>query len=339
MSFSRFSRGLLRALITLMALLLLVACISYYYLPWPIMDLLSLVVPPLWTLNLLGVFYLVRTNRLRQALLPAALLLFSLFCFGPYYRVSDTSAGQETPALVVASFNTGNHRGWAGAAGDPDPAVFSGSLERLDADIVCFQELNRSEAYRVPGYPYRHFSTNNPGKSTQAIFSRYPITGSGSIDFPDSSNNAIYADLVVGTDTIRVYNVHLQSYRIGSRRFLYRDYGSRFLSRFAAVAARHAQQAERVKTHQLASGRPALICGDFNATAFSHAYRILSGGMSDSFGEKGTGFGASYHLKGIPFRIDYILSGPAFEVIGHQVPDIRLSDHRPVRAELRLQQE
>jgi len=53
-------------------------------------------------------------------------------------------------------------------------------------------------------------------KYGQAIFSKFPIVKSGSIEFPNTANNAIYADIVKGSDTIRIYNVHLQSLRIAA---------------------------------------------------------------------------------------------------------------------------
>ena len=70
-----------------------------------------------------------------------------------------------------------------------------------------------------------------------------------------------------------------------------------------------------------------------NATAYSHTYRILKTGLKDSFRERGSGWGITFYLSGrYPFRIDYILAGKGFGVLGHRNYPDRLSDHLPVSA-------
>nr|WP_255444045.1 endonuclease/exonuclease/phosphatase family protein [Robiginitalea sp. SC105] len=260
----------------------------------------------------------------------------SLFSFGPYYRLSGPAERVGTKGIRIASFNTGNTRT---PGGRERTTALQTALDQMDADILCFQELDRRSSYSLPRYPYRAISPDKPDKSTQAIFSTYPIVGSGNIDFNESANNAMYADIVVEGDTIRVYNVHLQSYRIRSprlKRFIFRDNGMTFLKRIQAVANLHVEQAQLVKEHQESSPYRSVICGDFNATPFSRTHRILSKGLNDSFGEAGSGYAGTYSRRGIPFRIDFILADLRMEVLRHQTHDIRLSDHLPVSATLRL---
>ena len=47
-----------------------------------------------------------------------------------------------------------------------------------------------------------------------AIYSKYPLINTHSFNFKDSYNNTIVADVIRGIDTIRVYNLHLQSFSI-----------------------------------------------------------------------------------------------------------------------------
>jgi len=65
-------------------------------------------------------------------------------------------------------------------------------------------------------------------------------------------------------------------------------------------------------------------------------YQTIKGDMSDSFFEKGEGFGKTYRLFRYPMRIDYILADDSFKISDHKNYDERLSDHYPVMATLQL---
>jgi len=65
-------------------------------------------------------------------------------------------------------------------------------------------------------------------------------------------------------------------------------------------------------------------------------YGIAKGAMQDTFDEKGTGFGKTFDLKVVPFRIDFILADKTMQVMTHQNFDLRLSDHYPVMTSIRL---
>ena len=96
------------------------------------------------------------------------------------------------------------------------------------------------------------------------------------------------------------------------------------------------EQAEIFRNHLNKSPHRNIVCGDFNNTQFSNVYKIVKGNLQDSFLESGSGFGRTYDLWKLPLRIDYILADPDFEVVSHQNFDVKLSDHYPVMATLRL---
>ncbi|HYH02768.1 MAG TPA: endonuclease/exonuclease/phosphatase family protein [Bacillota bacterium] len=86
---------------------------------------------------------------------------------------------------------------------------------------------------------------------------------------------------------------------------------------------------------------PLILTGDFNADYQSEAVLLLSAGLQDiqklsRFGPQGT-FRARDGQVGP--RIDYILASPEFIVEDFQVIDSWVSDHLPVVAKLRLEQE
>ncbi|MEO1010324.1 MAG: endonuclease/exonuclease/phosphatase family protein, partial [Bacteroidota bacterium] len=75
---------------------------------------------------------------------------------------------------------------------------------------------------------------------------------------------------------------------------------------------------------------------DMNNTQFSGVYRKIKGNFRDSFQEKGFGFGSTFHLRFLPFRIDYVLADSRIEVMAHRNYDVVLSDHLPVMASFRF---
>src|SRR5690606_32831615 len=72
-------------------------------------------------------------------------------------------------------------------------------------------------------YPYHYFSKdvnirNGFYQAGSIIFSKYPIIRTEKIPYPKGiSESFIFADILHGTDTIRVFNVHLQSYKFSEQ--------------------------------------------------------------------------------------------------------------------------
>ncbi|WP_420319827.1 endonuclease/exonuclease/phosphatase family protein [Flagellimonas sp.] len=215
-------------------------------------------------------------------------------------------------------------------------------VSRKDPDIVCFQEchyaMKRSDDLSEYDYKFVDFIYGkHSGKVIQAIYSKYPILKVEAIDFPGSSNNAIYADLLVQKDTVRLYNIHLQSFRIIPKiETIQSEKSSKLLSRLRKVMLKQAEQAQLIRENMATTHYKKIVVGDFNNTQYSNVYRRIKGDLQDTFLEKGKGFGRTYNLLGFPMRIDYILADEDFEVISHKNFDEKLSDHYPVMATLRL---
>ncbi|MGB5480889.1 MAG: endonuclease/exonuclease/phosphatase family protein, partial [Eudoraea sp.] len=186
-------------------------------------------------------------------------------------------------------------------------------------------------------YEYHYITPYGSNKSVQAIFSKYPIVAEGSLEFPETLNNAIYADIKYKGESIRVYNVHLQSFnvipsRVKSVRRVVRAYG-----KMRKTFVKQEEQVQIFDKHRKESPFRTIVCADFNNTPFSNVYRIAKGEMQDTFDEKGTGFGKTFDLKVVPFRIDLILADKSMKVMTHQNFELRLSDHYPVMTSIRLQ--
>lgn len=212
-------------------------------------------------------------------------------------------------------------------------------IDSLNADILVFQESNYKEGSKLKGYPYNFLGYREGiDKSLLAIYSKFPIINTGYVDFPDTRNNAIYADIKIKEDTIRIYNTHLQSFSTNEHIMAkkYNDYN--YLKTLNHTNTKQIEQANLIMNHTDKSKKKIIICGDFNATPYSQTYRILSKGMNDSFVSGGNGFGHTFSFFNYPLRLDYVLSNKDIEVMSHHIFSLNLSDHEPVFVKFKFKQ-
>jgi len=112
-----------------------------------------------------------------------------------------------------------------------------------------------------------------------------------------------------------------------------------FLRRYRTAYRHRAREIAEIADRIDAETLPVIISGDLNATSDHWAYRRLTRGRTDAFRRVGTGWGGTYHATLPLIRIDYVIAGPEWEFVDAYVPDVRLSDHRPVVARLRWRTE
>ena len=183
-------------------------------------------------------------------------------------------------------------------------------------------------------------TTNKKGVTKEnvlghAILSKFPIVNTGAFDFTKTYNNSIYADVVIGNDTIRVYNLHLKSMSIlPSVSFLQEGDKDKLRKRIANAFVVQQEQVEAIIAHKKLSPFPVLLSGDFNNTPFSYIYRRVGGDMKDAFLERGIGLGTTYLFDSYPMRIDYIFASEEFEVLKFKTVKKTFSDHYPVSTTL-----
>tara|TARA_R110002111_G_scaffold110212_5_gene169546 strand:+ start:24211 stop:25200 length:990 start_codon:yes stop_codon:yes gene_type:complete len=208
-------------------------------------------------------------------------------------------------------------------------------IDSVDADILVLQESSYKEGKKIEQYPYVFLGYREKvNKSLLTIYSKYPIINKGYIDFEDTKNNTIYADLKVKQDTIRIYNSHLQSYVV-TPNTLTNKFNHNWNSLNNTISIQ-VEQANLIKNHANASGKNNIICGDFNATPYSQTYRTLKKGLKDSYLSKGSGFGKTYSFHNYPLRLDYFLFNQKIEVIKHENFDLNLSDHEPLYVRFKI---
>ncbi|MEN1785599.1 MAG: endonuclease/exonuclease/phosphatase family protein [Bacteroidota bacterium] len=297
---------------------------------------LQLFTPFALTFHLFFVLYWLRV-RLSWALFSVGILVLSILVFGSFYgfrKQKDT----ETDSLSIMSYNVMNFNRYKWIPVPHAGDSITSFIKQEDPDILCLQEHSRIRFKQLSQYPYRSETPTTVPRTIQAIFSKYPIVGEGSLEPPSTSNNIVYADIALPQDTIRVYNVHLESFSIvPSKTGLGEGMPQKLYGRMNTTFAKQVDQVKLLKAHMSSSPYPMLLCGDFNNTQFSNVFRMAYQGMSDTFLEMGAGLGRTFELFGVPIRIDYIMVDPNFEVLSHHNYDVKLSDHYPIMSELRLQ--
>ena len=303
----------------------------------PTLSLLSLAVSPLLWLNFFFLLYWL-LRRKRVFILSALALVVAYFVFNPFYKFSseETIAETETSLSVlsynVRLFNLYEEEGTLKEAS----AMLSKILDDEKPDIVCLQEYYKKHEVDFSAYPFKYTHAKNNNKFGHAIYSKYPIVTEGSFDFNDTFNNTLFADVVVGNDTIRVYNLHLQSIGIApSVEELQEEDKERVRRRLSSAFIKQETQAKDIISHKAKSPYPVILAGDFNNTPFSYVYRALCANMQDSFLEKGSGLGTTYTFDFYPMRIDYIFTSNVFTVQSFKRLKTTFSDHYPIKTTLR----
>ena len=211
-------------------------------------------------------------------------------------------------------------------------------LNEKNPDIICLQEYQNSE-FKIHNYPYVYEKLRGDNlKYGQAIFSKYPIINKGSVDFNSSSNNAIFSDIKIMNDTIRVYNIHLQSFSFEKVNPLINinKKNEMVIKNISDTFIQQEQQVNELKKSIKNSPYKVIVTGDLNNTAFSYVYKELSKSLNDAFKAKGNGLGITYNYNFIPLRIDFVFTEELFKINSFKTFKLNLSDHEPIYTELKF---
>lgn len=324
---------------SLVAFLLLISYALPYISPksFATLSVLSLGVPLLILINaVFFIYWLLRVKK--QMLLSLIVLLLGWNYIASMYKFSSSKMVDTSDNISILSYNVRlfNRFEWLPSKTVKEDIV--AFLHKENPDIICLQEYRRGNPITLDGYYNFNATYNKDTKGGQVIFSKYPIINSGSLEFPNTNNNALFVDIVKQKDTIRIYNLHLQSAGIKtdvenlkkeSSKHLFKQVGSTFKEQQSQV--------ELFLKHRSKINHKTIVTGDFNNTAYSYIYKEIKGDdLIDAFEEGGNGFGKTYDFKFFPLRIDFILADHDFTVNGYKTYDIKLSDHYPIKAMLKL---
>ncbi|MEH6765017.1 MAG: endonuclease/exonuclease/phosphatase family protein [Aequorivita antarctica] len=320
----------------LAAFLLLISFVLPYLPPktFPTLSLLSLVVSLLIIVNIAFAIYWAIQLR-RRFFVSFTVLLISYFYFNVFYEVSsEGDASQYKNTLNVLSYNVRLFNAYEKNPITDASKIISEILAEENPDVVFVQEYYKPNKIDFSAYPYKyiHFKSEK-AKLGHAFFSKYPLINTGAFDFEHTYNNTIFADVVKGADTIRIYSVHLQSLGIIPRvSFLQDSDNEKLRKRVSSAFEKQQSQVEAILDHKQKTSNPVIICGDFNNTPFSYSYRKLKDGMLDAFRERGNGLGTTFEFERFPMRIDYIFASNDFDILSFDTMKKTFSDHYAIRA-------
>lgn len=321
---------------SLLATILLISFSSHYISPnsIPFIAIISLSVPIFILLNALFVLYWML--RFKRAFLISTLILLIGFQYLTSFYSFNEKKVLLTTDVKIMSYNVRmfNLYKWI-AEENVDQKIYD-FINTKDPDILCIQEYHTSKKVGFK-FPYKYIKTSeNRNHFGQAIYSKYKILNSGSLNFTNSSNNAIFVDILKDKDTVRIYNVHLESLGIKPQEEeISKENSEKLRIRLEKGFKIQANQARLILQHQKNTMHKVIVCGDFNNTAFSWVYKQLKEGKNDAFEEAGKGFGKTYDFI-FPLRIDFILPDETIKVNNFKTYDVKYSDHYPIMARLQF---
>lgn len=239
-------------------------------------------------------------------------------------------------------------------------------INEYQPDIACFQEMVGSDSFKnainyLPDFMQRlafngyNYSYNPKldfdGKHHFGIItlSKLPLINKETVKFHPYDYNSIfqYTDVVNETDTIRVFNIHLQSLKFTADNLKYIDdpeiSDENDLKRSRSVIGKlkvgflkRKVQAERIRAEMDKSPYPVIVCGDFNDLPNSYAYNTIGNGLKNAFAEKGNGIGRTFSGISPALRIDNIFVADKYDVQQYTRINKKMSDHFPVITDIEL---
>ena len=307
-----------------------------------LLSIFALGAPIVYLLDIVVMFYWIIRWKWGRAIAMIAIVVLGLFYLSRYYKLDldrhyDTSY-VERKFIKVMTYNV--HSGIA--------EELSQYIESHNPDILSLQETSTSNK-NWNSLAAKYKTTFKEGdESGNQILSKYRILRSGEIDSV-LRKNAVWADLKIKDDTIRVVSLHLQSTSIRSEDTSFLEKHEYILdderedklrsiaSRLVENNCKRAVQAERIAEFLAKSPYKTIVCGDFNDVPISYTYNTIVKNLEDTFSKKATGFAYTFDTRYRLLRIDNIFVSPSIEVVSYEVDNsATLSDHYPVMVRIKL---
>ena len=295
-----------------------------------------------------------------EVLISVVAIAIGFTHFSNYIQLTKP-AGDKTNTFKALSYNVRLFNYFEKKNSTNSEKKIVAFLLSQNPDLICLQEFfvsgDPSEKERallnaLGSKYYSHMKVLGRGRGRNRYYgiitlSKFPIIYKGEIVHPNSSSLSIYTDVLILQDTFRIYNNHLQSFRLRNleRSFLeemtapedketLKEVKSLSVSLKKGFVSR-AFQSQVLKDHIKRSPYPVIVAGDFNDTPVSYAYRKIRKGLNDSFVNSGYGAGFTYKGNYPPNRIDYILYDNALINSKFEIIRVKYSDHYPIVAYFR----
>lgn len=337
----------------------LILLISYIRPGGWFIDLLAFGVPVILLLNLLLIPLTLIFSRRWYHWSPALLLL--LISVKPiretvnfHSRSDDADFDFTVMSYNIATFNPQRMQDKKSDS-DNNAYLFNWLRNNRPPDILCLQEFYHSDLddydntldsiLRIGDYRYFYmnpvYKDEFKGIFGVITFSKFRSLKSAPIKYGKHyMNKGIYHDFVIGDDTVRLLNFHLNSMSIRLNRsdtlgfteavsYNVRNIYNRLHSGY------HQRKAEIAEVQKFIDDSPykVIACADMNAIPYSYTYQTLRKTLRNSFEDAGRGFGFSYNRFPYFIRIDNQFYDERLQIRFFRThTEMKASDHYPIEA-------
>ena len=296
--------------------------------------------------NVIFLIYWLIMRRWHWALIPFITLLCCIPYIGTLYQFGSLDEeAEKQPGIKIASYNVAMFS--RETSGFIAQDILS-EMKKQKVDIVCFQEYNDHSGDKKNSDSYKdYFPYMVVGESDMVIYSRFPIKNFQNLNFEMTNNSAMWAEIDVNGQIIRVYNAHLETTGINSTIHKAAKVEARgmevegnaliraFYGNYTLGMIARSGQANVLAMDMRACEAPIIVCGDFNDVPYSYVYNTMLGDKVDGFAECGSGFMYTFRGKKA-VRIDYIFHDKGMEGLTYYKRELSYSDHYPVFMKIAL---
>lgn len=345
------------SLLFLLYLLCLIIFLSSYFPSdkYLIFSLLHLLTPVCLIFLLCSVAALLFFKQRKFLVVPALLLAVNMGNWSALLQISKKTL-ESDQSFKVLSYNVGffsipsvySKQYFDSTSADRGTQIIDW-MATQDAPVVCLQEFftdgeSKHHNYLMKlssaGYSTNVFALPNPkNKTLRGLItcSKFPIVDHGKVFISDNRyNGASYTDLLIGRDTIRVVNVHLESMELyfGNKKLMSKF--KHFWSHYKESMVTRTRQVKLLSDFIAKSPHPIIVAGDFNETPYSYNHKVIGERLTNAFEYSGNGFGTTFIEGVLPIRIDHQYFSSQFECGNFEVEGVKLSNHYPILARYQL---
>lgn len=294
------------------------------------------------------------THRKKYAFVSLLALLLSLPNVLHTYSHHQVETGDGCKhELTILTYNTQMMQGVRKSAKNEVLRY----VKESGADVVCLQEyevrknasyltFQEAKNYLSALYPYTYYDFSTYDAKRQyglAVYSRYPLENKQTIRYKSLANISNRCDVIIGSDTIRLFTNHLESNRLDKNdlELSEDEMNTQGMKRSVLQLAQKMRKAYAFRAPQVklvrqeidASPYPVVVVGDMNDVPVSFTYHTLSKSLKDAFLYSSIGrAGHTFRTKILGVRIDYIFTSPQFQIEWCDAEKVPYSDHFPLSA-------
>ena len=226
-------------------------------------------------------------------------------------------------------------------------------ITRNAPDVIILQDVDDELLNKTFGKMFAKWNISSRNDKKYIVASKYPLGQAtvSLIPYRDEPHSCLRCQVLIGSVTVTVYDVHFVSPREGLYEFTSSRRQPGTLPK--AIHNLKANQEDRLSQARALSELlrrevgPVIVAGDLNSSDASLVCKTLQDGwLHDSFAEGGRGYGYTYGhyllrnkhpwFNHSWMRIDHVMISPHLESLHCWTGNGEASDHRPVFADLIL---